>query len=234
MDEWLAALERGAEMGAGTSAHTPTTMVASILIALFIGFAVAWTYERTHHGLSYSAGFTQSLVLMTLGSGLLMMVIGGSLVTAFGLLGALAIVRFRNVLKDTRDTVFVFFALVLGMAAGTGRVGLALFGTVVLILAVAWIHLVRFGSKGRFDGHVTWSAASGAFAAARVHASGVLDAFCSEAREITLHDAGGLVEQVLSIRLRDRGRVLELVDVLRRVPGIDDASIVVRDAMDEL
>ena len=98
------------------------------MIAAFIGLAVAWVYQRTHHGLSYSRGFTQSLVVLTMGATLLIFVIGDSLVTAFGLLGALAIVRFRNVLKDTRDTVFVFFSLVLGMAAGTQRYGIAHLG----------------------------------------------------------------------------------------------------------
>ncbi len=154
--------------------------------------------------------------------------------TAFGLLGALAIVRFRNVLKDTRDTVFVFFALVLGMASGTGRIGLALCATVTVLAAVTWLHLVRFGSKGRYDGHVTWSSSVNTYAESEVYATGVVDAFCSSAREITLHDAGGLVEQVLAVRLRDRRRAREFVDLLRTVPGIDDASIVVRDAMDEM
>ena len=92
----------GSAGSAGVSA-----LLASLMIAAFIGLAVAWVYQRTHHGLSYSRGFTQSLVVLTMGATLLIFVIGDSLVTAFGLLGALAIVRFRNVLKDTRDTVYV-------------------------------------------------------------------------------------------------------------------------------
>ncbi len=234
MGDWINSIGGGSLFVSDPSSPSPALMAASVLIALFIGFAIAWIYERTHHGLSYSAGFTQSLVLITLGASLLMVVIGGSIVTAFGLLGALAIVRFRNVLKDTKDTVFVFFALVLGMAAGTGRIGLALCATVMVAASVTWLHLVQFGSKGRYDGHVTWSSSSSTYAETNANATGVLAAFCSSVREITLHDAGGLVEQVLAVRLRDRRRVLELVEVLRTVPGIDDASIVVRDAMDEL
>ena len=63
---------------------------------------------------------------MTVVVSMVMFVIGNSIITAFGLLGALALIRFRNVLKDTRDTVFVFIALVVGMAVGAQRFATAL------------------------------------------------------------------------------------------------------------
>ena len=67
----------------------------------------------------------QAAVLMTLVVSLVMYVIGNSIITAFGLLGALALIRFRNVLKDTRDTVFVFIALVVGMAVTSRQAAVA-------------------------------------------------------------------------------------------------------------
>ena len=96
-------------------------MLLSFLLAFVLGQVVAWGYSRTHSGLSYSRSFTQSLVIMSVVVSFVMFVIGNSIVTAFGLLGALALIRFRNVLKDTRDTVFVFISLVVGMSVGTQR-----------------------------------------------------------------------------------------------------------------
>ena len=93
-------------------------IVVALLLAFVLGHVIGWTYLATHKVLSYSRSFTQSLVLLTMIVSIVMLVIGDNIVTAFGLLGALAIVRFRNVLKDTRDTVFVFLALVIGMAVG--------------------------------------------------------------------------------------------------------------------
>ena len=98
----------------------------SLSLAFVLGQAIAWVYQRTHSGLSYARSFTQSLVLITMVVSLVMHVIGDNIVTAFGLIGALAIIRFRNVLKDTRDTVFIFYALVLGMAIGNGQFAAAI------------------------------------------------------------------------------------------------------------
>jgi hypothetical protein len=69
-------------------------------------------------------------VLITLIVADVMFVIGNSIVTLSACMGALALIRFRNVLKDTRDTVFVLVALVTGMAVGTQRNGLAIGSTV--------------------------------------------------------------------------------------------------------
>ena len=212
----------------------PLAVLAVVLLAIFVGQAIAWVYQRTHSGLSYSMGFTQSLVMLTLGSALLVVVIGGSLVTAFGLLGALAIVRFRNVLKDTRDTVFVLFALLLGMALGTGRIEVALVGLVALIAVIGWLHITAFGVKGQFDGHVTFRVANEGAAAAQNLVDATLRAFCLARQRTTMLDDGDFTELVYAVHFRDPERASELAQVLRSVPGVDEASVVLRDRLTEL
>jgi hypothetical protein len=118
LDELLRALDASTRL---TTEYSIQAVLLTMLLAFVLGQVVAWTYTYTHSGLSYARSFTQSLVLMTLVVSLVMLVIGNSIATAFGLLGALALIRFRNVLKDTRDTVFVFISLVVGMAVGTQR-----------------------------------------------------------------------------------------------------------------
>lgn len=108
-------------------------VLLALLLAFLLGQVVAWTYVRTHSGLSYSRSFTQSLVVMAVAVALLMTVIGDSIVTAFGLLGALALVRFRNVLKDTRDTVFILMSMVVGIAIGTERFMTGIVGTAAML-----------------------------------------------------------------------------------------------------
>jgi hypothetical protein len=212
----------------------PTSVLAVVLMACFIGQAIAWVYQRTHSGLSYSMGFTQSLVTLTLGASLLVVVIGGSLITAFGLLGALAIVRFRNVLKDTRDTVFVLFALLLGMAIGTGRMGIALVGATAFICVIGWLNLTAFGLKGRFDGHVTFRVENAVRVAASGFAQEALRAFCRAMQRTTMLDDGATTEVVYAVHFRDPERATELATILRTVPGIDEASVVLRDRLTEL
>ena len=209
------------------------TTLLSLLLAFVLGQIVAWIYAWTHSGLSYSRSFTQSLVLMTLVTALVMHVIGSSLVTAFGLLGALAMIRFRNVLKDTRDTVFVFMALVVGLAVGSQRFLTAILGTIVMALVVYYLNATSFGTMGRFDGYLTvrTSGVGGGPAS-----NDLLNRFCRVIKQVSTRqsadEAGS--EIVYQIGLRDRDRSQELLDALRHTPGITHVSLVLRSELSEV
>ena len=113
-------------------------MLLRCAVATAAGLLLAFVYRRTHKGLSYSQSFTQTIVFVATIVALVMMAVKGSLATAFALVGALSIIRFRTVVKDTRDTAFVFAGLALGMAAGLGEWWLTGIGAgVVTLLAVA-------------------------------------------------------------------------------------------------
>lgn len=125
---------------------TPAEMALNVALATALGLVISLVYRATHKGLSYSQSFTQTIFLVAIIVALVMMVIGGSVARAFALVGALSIIRFRTVVKDTRDTAFVFAALALGMAAGTSAYLLAGMGTAV-VSAVAWVmHKSNFGA----------------------------------------------------------------------------------------
>lgn len=113
-------------------------MVFNMLLAVFLGFVITGVYRHTHKGLSYSQSFSLTILFVTVIVAIVMMVIGSSLARAFALVGALSIIRFRTVVKDTKDTAFVFAALAIGMAAGTSNYFLAATATLVItILAIA-------------------------------------------------------------------------------------------------
>jgi hypothetical protein len=230
MDVWLQPLSPGTapfDLSLGT-------LLLSLLLAFVLGQAIAWTYLWSHSGLSYSRSFTQSLLLLTLLVTLVMMVIGNSIVTAFGLLGALALIRFRNVLKDTRDTVFVFMALVIGMAVGTQRYLLAIVGALAAIGIVLYVNYTSFGSHVRYDGYLTVRLEGGG--GSEEGASRLLTRFCKEMRRISTRRTGAEAEAELiyHVGLRDRSRGDELVEELRKLPEVTHASLLLRDEMSEV
>lgn len=110
-----------------------------LVVALFFGLLVAIVY-RISHGRTQDEAWvlTTTLVLLSVLIAMVSMVIGDSVARAFGLVGALSIVRFRTVVDDTRDTAFVMFAVIVGMAAGTGLFLAPLIG-VPVVAAVALI-----------------------------------------------------------------------------------------------
>jgi uncharacterized membrane protein YhiD involved in acid resistance len=163
---------------------------------------------------------------------MVMLVIGDNIVTAFGLIGALAIIRFRNVLKDTRDTVFVFLALVIGMASGSGKFVTAFVGTMATVTVMFYLHMSGFGSRGHFDGHLSLVLTG----VGDGPPNSLLDKFCRTREEMSVHhdSRDGGTEYVYQIRLKDRARADELIGALRTTPGIDAVSLTLRDELAEL
>lgn len=128
-----------------TSSVTLTDLVFALLTSTILNFALACFYIRTHGGYSYSKSFVQSIVLVGMIVSLIMIIIGSDIARAFALVGAMSIVRFRTPVKDSRDLIFVFAAIAIGMAAGTGFylyaiVFIAFIGSVLLIF-----HFFKFG-----------------------------------------------------------------------------------------
>lgn len=127
------------------------TILLSLLLAFCIGHVVAWIYLWTHEGLSYSRMFTGSLLAMPVLVALVMILMSGSIFVAFGLLAVFTVVRFRNVLKDTRDTTFVLWSIIEGMACGTLKFGIAVLGCALLGLVFLYLRFTLFGGRHQYD-----------------------------------------------------------------------------------
>lgn len=140
-------------LGADYSAQ-PLNIPAFLLglcLAFLSGQGIAWTYIATHRGLSYSRAFVNSLVVIPMVVTVVMMVLNNNLVTAFGLMAVFAVVRFRNVLRDTLDTSYVLTVLAVGMACGTQRFSLAAIATLTLVAVMFYLWYTAFGSRHRYD-----------------------------------------------------------------------------------
>jgi hypothetical protein len=127
------------------------TVIFSLLLGFVIGQIIGWVYMGTHTAPSYSSSFVASLVVLPVIVSMMMILMAGSIVIAFGLLAVFAVVRFRNVLKDTRDTIYILWAIVEGMAVGTSRYSTALVGAACVTLVLLYLWLTRFGVRHRFD-----------------------------------------------------------------------------------
>ena len=138
----------------GDFASAPTNipaMVLGLLVAFASGHAIAWVYMLTHSGLSYSKSFVNSLVVIPTVVSLVMMVLSNNLVTAFGLMAVFAIVRFRNILRDTLDTTYILAVIVVGMAAGTLKYSTAIIGCLLILSLFLYLWATAFGSRQRYD-----------------------------------------------------------------------------------
>lgn len=117
----------------------------NLMVALVCGVIIAMVYRYIYKGPSYSVTYVNSLVLLTLVVSVVMLVIGNNLARAFGLVGAMSIIRFRTAVRDVQDIVFIFFALSVGMASGVGLHVIALSGTVIISLIAIILVTFNFG-----------------------------------------------------------------------------------------
>jgi hypothetical protein len=125
---------------------------ARILMTLLIAFGtlvlvlpVAWVYMFTRR-FRYDRSLVQSVIILPIVVGGMVMIVKNSLALAFSLFGIVAAVRFRNTLKDPRDAVYIFLALGLGLAAGVSALDIALVMSLSFNLVVLGLWKTNLGS----------------------------------------------------------------------------------------
>lgn len=129
-----------------THVYHPTEIIVNLIFAFILGIVVSVVYKKTHKGLSYSQSFMVTNIFVCVIVCMVIMIIGNSLARAFALVGALSIIRFRTVVKDTKDTAYIFWSLAAGMACGTGSYFLALAGTIIISGIAFILFFTNFGS----------------------------------------------------------------------------------------
>jgi len=136
---------------AGPGSPAPAIILCIIVLAFAVGMFIGFVYMWTHEALSYSRTFVGALGMMPLIVAMLMLAMAVNMFVAFGLLGVFGVVRFRNVLKDTRDTVFILWAIMEGVAIGTTRFSTGAMAALGIAAALISLRFISFGTRRRYD-----------------------------------------------------------------------------------
>jgi hypothetical protein len=219
MPEWLPVSANGGDLGW-------LTLVARMALAALIGLVVAGVYALTQRRpAGQSITFIFTLVLLTMLVAMTTIVIGDSVARAFGLVGALSIVRFRTVVEDTRDTSFVIFAVVAGMAIGAGNLVMCLVGVPAVSLAAIGLTLGSTALQPVVQRRLE----------VRVGAGRDPEQLLNEVFRAQLHSwkltslvsarQGAALDLVYQIRLRDRLGMLTLVKAIHGLEGVQSVEL---------
>ncbi|MCR9243718.1 MAG: DUF4956 domain-containing protein [bacterium] len=221
----------------GDLAHDLPTLPAiafHMLLAFVLSTPLAWVYVWTHHGTSYSRTFVQSLVLLAMIVTVVMLAIGDSLARAFGLFGALALIRFRTPIKDSRDTVFLFLAVAIGITVGVKNPVLAVTGTGVTLAVAAYLFGIGFGQRVSHDGVLRFSLPDDADGRDQLRA--VLHYYC---RDYSLASTGesiepGLTDYSYDLRLHEPEASAGLLTDVRAIPGTASVHLLMQSRHEEV
>lgn len=113
---------------------SPAQVLLSLLIAFALAFLWATVYRKTHSGVAYTRSFFLSLIMIPPIVAMIMMAIGSNIALSLGLVGSLSVIRFRTVVKDTKDMTFLFMAIAIGLTAGANVWMVGIMGTIVVAL----------------------------------------------------------------------------------------------------
>jgi uncharacterized membrane protein YhiD involved in acid resistance len=115
-------------------------VLVRMVSAAIVGWIIGQVYRRTFTGVRFNPTLPDTHVLLALGGALIWLVVGNSLVRAFGLAGTVGLIRYRTMVPDPKDTTILLFSLVMGMACGIGLLVVAWVGTLVLLMAMILLH----------------------------------------------------------------------------------------------
>ena len=206
-------------------AYTYTEIILNILIAAVLGFVISFLYRATHRGLSYSQSFTLTILFVTVIVAMVMMVIGGSLARAFALVGALSIIRFRTVIKDTKDTTYVFLALAVGMAAGTSNYFLGFVGTAMVGALILIVNHYNYGALYKSDFVIRFLYASEGDEARYLS---VFDELARASNLLHVEPTGdtSMVRMTFDVSLKEETTPAHFVSRLNALDGMDEVVLI--------
>jgi uncharacterized membrane protein YhiD involved in acid resistance len=223
MPEWLSTTFSAGDMVA------LDVLIVRLLMAAFYGGCVAAIYRMSHgRGRDDWSVFVATLVLLSVLIAMVSMVIGESAARAFSLVGALSIVRFRTVVEDTRDTAFVIFAVIVGMAAGTGLFLVPLVG--IPLVAVAAVLLSTRGQTVPSEmpvGESSLVVRLGLGRDPQTQFEKLFDQHLAKHRLVQIETArqGAALDIAYRVQLRDPSTAASLVAALNQTEGVQSVEL---------
>ena len=218
----------------GTANATLITLAYTLILTFILSSVIAWTYEKTFLGLSYSRNFVQAIVLSAVVAATVMQAIGDNVGRGLGMMGALSVVRFRTSFKDPRDIMFVFASLGAGIGCGVYAWGAAAGGTLAFCLVAFLLSRTGLGTKHFFDGMLRFALPNEPKVRGQIEdimKSSLKTFILITMREV---DGGARLDVAYQIRLRATKPAAEILSELSKIEGISDVQFMMQDATTEM
>lgn len=210
------------------------TIIFTVVLAFLLSTLIAVVYRKTFRGLSYSRNFVQALILSSIVSATVMHAIGDSLARGLGMLGALAIIRFRTTFKDPKDIIFMFAALAAGIACGVLGFDIALVGTLFFCLIAVVIYHSPFGQESTYDGLLRFSLVNELEPKRQLEE--VLQKRCQLFALVTLRDMaqGDRLDYAYHLKLRRKVSKADFMGDMAKVESIKGLNLALQESTVEL
>lgn len=131
--------------------------VFSLLLAFVLSTIIGVTYKFTYRGISYSGNFFQAMILSSSATAMVIMAVGNNIAVGFGIIGAIAIIRFRTRINEPRNIIFIFASMGVGIATGVYGYSIAIAGTLIFCTVAILLYFSPIGKSFLFLYSLTFS-----------------------------------------------------------------------------
>ncbi len=217
-----------------TEAASLATLLMVVLLSFVLSTLLAFVYQKTFRGLSYSRNYVQAIVLISIISAVIIQAVGDSLARGIGIMAAMAIIRFRTNLKDPRDTLFLFSSLAAGIACGAYAFTVAVVGTLAFSMAAMLLYYSPLGPNSYFDGMLRFNLPNET--ADRPGLERIMQHHCKAFSLVTLREIeqGKRLDYAYHIKLR-RGMTHEaLLAALKTLDSLQGVNLMMQEATVDL
>ena len=217
---------------------TPWLGAEQIVLALLMPFllcsALATVYRWTFQGVSYSRSFIHTMVICSMVVSMVIMAIGDSFARGIGILGTLAIVRFRTPVRDTRDMTFLFCCMGLGIACGAAAFGMAIISTLVIGSVALLLNWSPFASRRAHEALLRYVLPLNSDSDEKVKE--ILQTCCSAFSLIAMREVaqGDLTEYCYHIRLADPSYQTDILEGLSHIADLSEPNLLLQRTTVEL
>jgi len=204
----------------------PINIAAYLVTAFLIGLVIAYTYKKTHKGISYSQGFVSSLVMLLPVGTLIIHFVANNIARAIGIFGAFSIVRFRTAVKESKDMVYIFWILAMSLVIGSGAFLAAIVVTILISAMFFILYYVDFGNMANYDYLVVYHLDTTKDVNSSV--SRALKKFVSSQEIVNIKSLKNKKELEVSLNVKLKKSVLpdQLINVLSGLKGIKDVNVI--------
>lgn len=133
-----------------TGSISATQIALALLVSFIIGIFIVYIYRKTYTGVIYSKSFSLCLILLAMITSIIICTINSNLSLSLGMVGALSIVRFRTAIKEPVDTVFMFWAIAMGIMAGAGLYLIAIIASLIVGLLYFLSYTMGFKTNKQY------------------------------------------------------------------------------------
>ena len=119
-----------------------STIILSLGISVLLSVYIFFFYRLSNKSGFYSKNFNKTLAIMGITTSAIVLSMQTNVFVSLGMVGALSIVRFRNVVKDPYDLLFLFWSISSGIICGTGLYFVAFLLAVVITITLLLLERV--------------------------------------------------------------------------------------------